>query len=429
MKKFIVLISLIACILLAACGKDLGNPANANQKPEPGVSEVVLYEGHDLKLTMKAVYSIQGNRKSIVLCLDNDHEQPINVKCDQWTLNGTYVLSELSLMYLDPLEDGKKVMEEMSDIVYSEAIDSVREVRFHLSITDENYDMIDEQDVHIEFDKNLVFELNYNAYLGAKVDAQILRDDEYAKITLLEWGRNPDNNYIETVISVENTSDETIPVMISGMNINGIFFELKTNVNHLEPGQKCFLTDYLLMSEFEDAGITSIGDIELMVMIDESENTGIVTYTGGSWYPVVLAEKGENGEVFETGEPLESLEDVHISYVGQSVTEWSDGGGYYTWNLAVVNDSDENVQIAMIDVLIDGIPEETWHDQADECTLYFAGGEVGAHSNRNVSISLSCYEAMIERPELTFKFQIRSMAGGAVIATGEEVITITPDQE
>ena len=427
MKRFIVLISLIACMLLTACGKDIGNSAIASQKSKPGVSEVVLYEGHDLKLTMKAIYSIQGHRKSIVLNLDNDHTQPINVKCDQWIFNGTYVLSESALMYLDPLEDGKKVMEEMSELVYSEAIDSVREVCFHLSITDENYDMIDEQDVHIEFDKNLIFELNYNAYLGAKVDTQILKDDEYAKITLLEWGWNPDNNYIETVISVENTSDETIPVMISGMNINGIFFQLKTNMNHLEPGQKCFLTDYLLVSEFEDEGITSIGDIELIIMTDESENTGIVSYTGGSWYPVVLAEKGENAEVFLTGEPLESLEDVHISYVGQSETEWSDGGGYYAWNLAVVNDSDENVQISMIDVLIDGIPEETWHDQVDKCTLYFAGGEVGAHSNRNVSISLSCYEALIERPELTFKFQIRSMAGGAVIATGEEVITITPD--
>ena len=117
MKRFIVLISLIACMLLTACGKDIGNSAIASQKSKPGVSEVVLYEGHDLKLTMKAIYSIQGHRKSIVLNLDNDHTQPINVKCDQWIFNGTYVLSESALMYLDPLEDGKKVMEEMSELV------------------------------------------------------------------------------------------------------------------------------------------------------------------------------------------------------------------------------------------------------------------------------------------------------------------------
>ena len=75
MKRFIVLISLIACMLLTACGKDIGNSAIASQKSKPGVSEVVLYEGHDLKLTMKAIYSIQGHRKSIVLNLDNVQNQ------------------------------------------------------------------------------------------------------------------------------------------------------------------------------------------------------------------------------------------------------------------------------------------------------------------------------------------------------------------
>ena len=427
MKKIVLIMSMIACILLTACDGD-GSDAE-KQSQISGVSEIVLYDAYDLKLSVKAIESSEGNRKSIILNMSNDQEQKITATLDEWTVNGTYRIGEHFNMFLDPLSDGKKVMEEMSTLVYTEEIDSIQALRFHLSIWDENYNIIDEQEIDVTFEENLVFALDYNNFLGAKVDEQILLDDERVQVTLLEWGRNPDNNYVETVVCIDNKSDETIPAMISGMNINGIFFDVSERVNFLAPGQKTYADASILISDVEDEEITSIWDIELMILTDESENTGSASYSGGAFYPLILAEKGEVEELFITGKPLESLDDVHISYVDQAVKEWSDGGGYYDWNLAVVNDSDENVEVAIIDVLIDGVPEDTWHDQMNDCTLYFAENEVGAHSSRNVSISLSCYEKLIERPELTFRFQIRSMAGGAVITTGEEVITIAPDQE
>ena len=429
MKKIILIMSLIVCVLLTACKKDVTDQKNESLNQSSGVSEVLLYDANDLKLSMKAVYSAEGNRKSVVLNMSNGRNEEITATLEAWTLNGTYRISEYYTMFLDPMEDSKKVMEEVSSLVYTEEIDSIKEIAFHLSIRDGNYDMIEEKDIHIVFEENLIFALDYNSFLGAKVNEQILRDDEHVKVTLLEWGRNPDNNYVETIVKVENTSDEMIPAMISGMNINGVFFENKSRVHFLEPGYKCFLTTNALISEFEDEGITSVVDIEMLIMTEECENTGIVNYSGGSWYPVILAEKGETEEQVITGELLTTFEGVDISYIGQDESDWAYGGGAYDWNLSVVNNSDENIKIAIVDVLIDGVPEEIWHNQMQDCSLYFASSDVGAHSKRNVSISLSCEETMIERPELTFKFQIRSMAGGSVIATGEEVITITPDQE
>ena len=73
---------------------------------------------------------------------------------------------------------------------------------------------------------------------------------------------------------------------------------------------KCFLTTNALISEFEDEGITSVVDIEMLIMTEESENTGIVNYSGGSWYPVILAEKGETEEQVITGELLTTFAEL-----------------------------------------------------------------------------------------------------------------------
>ena len=133
MKKIILIMSLIVCVLLTACKKDVTDQKNESLNQSSGVSEVLLYDANDLKLSMKAVYSAEGNRKSVVLNMSNGRNEEITATLEAWTINGTYRISEYYTMFLDPMEDSKKVMEEVSSLVYTEEIDAIKEIVFHLA--------------------------------------------------------------------------------------------------------------------------------------------------------------------------------------------------------------------------------------------------------------------------------------------------------
>ena len=138
------------------------------------------------------------------------------------------------------------------------------------------------------FEKPLAHAVEYDQIRDAKADTQVLLENEAVKLTLIEWGKNPDNRSVSTIVCVENHSDMTIPAMISGLRINGIYFQSSELVNHLGPGQKCYAQTSILESEIESAGIMSIQEVEVMILTDESQNTGSVSYAGGEWYPIVL---------------------------------------------------------------------------------------------------------------------------------------------
>ena len=423
MKKILCMILMISCIFLMACGEI---SSGKNDAPVDGVSEVVIYDDHELTLKIKAAYSVNNNNYSYVLLMENADDQELSVWMDDIVVNQTYKIQESLGGFVDPLSSDKDSITQMSVMAYNEGLEYIDSIRFHLKIHDEEFAVLEDTDFEVVFEKPLVHGLDYNKFMDAKADEQVLFEDEKLKLTLMEWGQDPhSNSYITAVVCFENNSDETIPVKVSGMRINGCHFSGSDPVNFLEPGQKCYADYDISRSDVENEGITSIWEVSLLILTDESQNTGIVNYDGGIWYPIVLAEQGEAAEDFVEGEVIYEDKDVRISYTDQEKHEWSDGGGYYSWNLSVVNNSDENIRVAMIDVVVDGIAEESW--KTDDQAIYLASADVPAHSSRYIEISASYYEELLPQPEIQFKIQLRTMSGGSVIDTGEETITLAPE--
>ncbi len=250
-----------------------------------GTGEMVIYEADDLKMYIKAVKSVTGPRKSYIMCVENGRENEVSILMKDFVLNDTYEISENEMFFIDSMHSVNGVMDEISQSIYINNLEGITSLQFNMEISGE-----EPQEIRVDFDTPLMYALNYNNYLGASVNPQVLLEDSRAQVTLLEWGRNPDNNYIETVVCIENTSDETIPAMIGGIKINDITFKMSESVNFLKPGQKCYAYSYLLMSEIEKASIETITSIELMIMTDESQNTGLGNYQGGEWYSVTLSD-------------------------------------------------------------------------------------------------------------------------------------------
>lgn len=454
MKKILLLMAMLGCMLLMACSGDGQNSASDNndglaQKSEGAegilpdentadsaddgdgvLSTAVLYDDHGIQLVFEASLSVSTNRRCYALHCINSNNVEYIVTAEHWLINDSIVIGEESWISLDPLSEEYNTHEEITNTLYMLGISEIESIQCTVYIRDENYEDVDEKEIAMTFSNPLESSVIYDIFMEAKAGRQVLLDDENVTATLLGWGQDPDSNYVRGLVYFENKSDGQIPVKVSGMTINGLFFENFDRVNFLAPGESCYSTCELLISEIESENITSITDIELMLMTDESQNTGTVNYDGGVLYPVTLEVKGENTSAFETGEILETVGDVQISLISQEIKEHvSSDGGVYENKLAIVNDSDENIEVVLIDVYVDGAALDIWKSEHPEAAFFISDKEVAAHAKRYATINVSTYEGDVISPEFTFKFQIRSMAGGAVISTGNEQITITPDIE
>ena len=420
MRKMLYGMLLLGILLFTGCNKKpMDVQISASAKAE-GVSEVVLYEEHGFTLNLKAVDSIEGNRKVYVAEIFNSTDKAFTIYMDEIVFNDIYVVGETEVFYMKPLEGCKNILEEMAITAYTEGIESIHSIEFHLSIRDENYQVIDDCLIDMDFVQPIVHAVDYNLYKDAKAETQILEENESVKLTLIEWGKNPDNNHVTAVVCIENASDQIIPATITGMMINGVYFRTTDKVNYLKPGQKCYAQSYLLENDIENAGIKSIEEVALMILSDEAQNTGTHNYVGGVWYPIQLSEKGVSEATLADGELLDNVDGIEVFYLGMDETQWSEGG-YYTWNLRVVNGTDEHARVGWMDVFVNGVPYDQWKEEHPGCDLYIANGEVGANANRAVSINLS-YDEKIARPEISFKFHIRSIGGSSVLGIGNETI-------
>lgn len=427
MKKLLLTAGVLMCMLLTAC-KGNQNETTDETQESAEAGQVTLYEDQGIQVMLKASISVDYYGKSYVFQAINDNDQNRQVYISDIVINDAFVIGEECNFYLDPYEESAVIAEEIAAALLMEDIEEITSVSCHIEIQDENYEVIEELDANPEMVQNLVPAVIYDPFLDAKADEQVLVDDENVKVTLKGWGKSPESGYVRATVYFENKSEDEIPVMISAMSLNGIFLECHDRVNFLKPGENCYSVGSILESEAEDEGIESITDVAVLLMTDESQNTGMVNYDGGEWYQLALSEQGDTAAEFETGEILYETDDIEISLVSQDVSEWSFGGGHYEWKLAVVNNSDENIEVAVTNLLLDGVSEAEWVGDDYDRSFYVSNHEVGAHSNRYVFLNVS-YEEKIERPELRFQFQIRSMAGGAVIDTGKEEITIAPDAE
>lgn len=433
MKKLLLMTGILLCMLLTSCKNNTDVQQNetneaAAENEEEKVSEAVIYDDHGITLTLMASSSINNYNDCYFLICQNNNDAQYTLKTNQWVVNDNINVSGSSYISLDPMASTADPCRELTKTLYMLDVYEVSSIKFSLVIMDENYENIEDIEINTAFDKPIVPSVFYETFMDAKAGEQILIDDDNVRATLLGWGKEPGGNYVRGMIFFENKSSEQIPVKISGVSINGIFIENFDHVNFLEPGQSCYSLCSMFVSDVEDEGIESITDIRMLLLTDESQNTGMVNYSGGIWYPVLLEEKGTAADTFAAGEVLEAADMIEISMLSQEVVAYEfQDGGIYKNKIAIINNSDENIEVVLEDVFIDGIPEDTWLKENPDNSFFMENDEVGAHSKRYASINVASYKGEILIPEITFKIHIRSMAGGAVIHTGEKVITLSPD--
>ena len=263
--------------------------------------------------------------------------------------------------------------------------------------------------------------------LDAKADRQVLLENETVRVTLLGCGRYIAalaSNRLSGTVLFENLSDGKIPVGVCGLSLNGQTVDTNTAGTYLEAGCSLFRDfDIYVDDDFrEETGITSISSMSLLVLTDPDEVSGTVTMQGGSWYEVELSASGETEDWTPEGELLLDEADVEIWYRGQKRTEYYGGeGGLYKWEITILNNGDENIEIDAADVLLNG-------EADDSKNLYVSDAQVGAHSRTNAELHLA-YETGEVRPDISFRFRIRSLGGGEILKTGEQTVTLEAEDE
>ena len=184
--------------------------------------------------------------------------------------------------------------------------------------------------------------------LGASAQAQDLADDDRVHITLLGLGTagGDDTETPSFILRVENRSEETIPVQIGGVVVNGIYVNNVSNSYQLASHKSCLLFQTVAEYWLRSSGITGISDISIQILTSEEEDTGGVRIAGGSYYPVVLTENAGNMAEPDRSNLLfenEWIRVYHISHEGPDQS--SNGQGSYTWTLLFRNLSDIDLSI------------------------------------------------------------------------------------
>ncbi|MBR0397130.1 MAG: hypothetical protein IJI10_02570 [Eubacterium sp.] len=295
-----------------------------------------------------------------------------------------------------------------------------------------NQKLLTEEPFKVSFPEDYAPELICEPAYDMLAEAQVLRDEGGIKISLVGCGGYYGaSDGISGILCIENDSQETIPYHISAAEVNGRTVELYSDGSgsgSLPAGALRYFDFRIGESELEEAGITSAAEMKLQVLTDTEQNTGVMMRSaGGNWYPVKLTQHGELSDVFAPGEVIYEDDWIQLGYIGTRI-DWypedeyqEEAHGYCNWDLAVVNKTDENIELRMEDAVVNGVPADE-----SEAKPYFRSDEIGAHAKRNLSAFLRIQENQV--PEISFRIQVRKQGGGALLNYAEDVVTITPDE-
>ena len=182
-------------------------------------------------------------------------------------------------------------------------------------------------------------------FLGALAEEQLLYGDEEMQISLLGFG-NGGYNSGKGYFCFENLSAEPICIDIGCMAVNGItMLGNRSIVGDLPSGCKCY--ELLDISEYslKKKDIEEIESIDIMFNIAGSTESLYLSDTQKHmWLSVKLSQHGNAKPTVFFGEEIFNKNGVRILYTGIG-----EAYGKTAWNVTVINDSDETVQLLLTD--------------------------------------------------------------------------------
>ena len=245
-------------------------------------------------------------------------------------------------------------------------------------------------------------------YRQARAEEQLLHDDENVRVRLLAMG----DMYLSfggelgIVLEITNNASRPVSYELLGAEVNGMYIECLDRAPKLDPGGVRLFYSSISRSDLDEQQVFAVNSFS--VLLSETEKTGIrVPADRLVWYPVELSLAAPQEPEPSLGTVLYSRDGLSIGQRGVHESEpWFSGDNIlYYWDMAIRNDTDEDISVDFVNVQIDGVPEpeDPFSDEP-----HLAGDtliDVGAHCTRYVSCFISL-PSDSERPRISFCFSV-----------------------
>ena len=443
MKKKAILPLLVAgCLAFAACGNTADNSPSSETEAS-AVSDVSDLPGDG---GQKA--SIREEQKGVWLLTEHDgitvewlnfpdpdtfeemcflrFRSPVTenrtVSVSDIIINGRYTTGDEFVYWEDEGQNLQQVNLDFINVYGGLQEGEERRISCHVaeSLWDDEWtskEILWETDCELVIPAGFSPEVMLTGEKGVQALEQVLLDKGGLRLTLTGLGTLPDGywkDYLYCFLKLENNTDRTVPFQANGISLNGAFFGNYGSLYHVEPGCECYVDFYVTASDLEESGIEQVGDVSLLLLTDEKENSGFINSAGGSWYPVELSVKSQASEAPEIDRLLFENEYVQVGFTGTGEREGLDGDMYYDWYLLVKNISDTNVELRRAS------------SEDDSLFWWVSQGEIGAGNWRYVTVNYRGTNGE-PRPVIEASFRGVTPGGGGILFEETEPV-ILPDE-
>lgn len=355
---------------------------------------------------------------------ENTTSFPVNVRVDNVVLNGSIYLGYGASVDVDAMQSAEAaigninfgaeaslgVFDEISSIECTVNIVSDDSWTANFETIPAYYTLMYEQGVNVSvsetarysglgsiFTKFEVAEPFYKAL----ANGQVLYSDDEMRISLTGFG-DAGYGYGRGYICFENLSQRPLTFSVGNMAVNGV--TLLANVSRVEllpTGCKAYELFEISEYTLENNGIEEIESIEIMLNVaDGTEELYLSDSQKHMWLSAELSQHGEAKPVVFSGEELFNKAGVRILYTGMG-----EAYGKPVWNVTVINDSDETVQIMLTDK--DG------KSGGASVSSYLAG------PHQHVNTYISAYDS-IKDGKISFVFNVLNYNRTKVLAAADE---------
>ncbi len=359
------LLILLLSALLSACGSSMNSGtgsedsgSTSRETEETGAeNQAVIYEKDNLTLKLSQEYFPTETNRSCYLIAEYSGKGSRSCEISDVVVNGTLKAQNVHDIVDDTEPVSYTSLDSLARDMQTEGMKDWESISFHLSVQDENYENVEETDLTVDLSGKLEYAAYGNRPLSSLIEGQVLIDTEELRVTAVYFGNPPsDDSNTYLILKAENLSDGTIPVELQEISVNHMTVNSSTSEAAIPAGKTAYLEGIIYGSGLEELGITEYQELRLLISTSRSEENG-----GGVWYELDLdhadAEEEWNQEDYVL---IDSFEDVSVYYQKDGFTAdvLSFGPSAYSftyeWNLLIVNNGNENVELAVDDGTRDG---------------------------------------------------------------------------
>ncbi len=356
------LLILLLALLFSACGSSLnsgtGSEGSGSTSRETegtaAANQVVIYEKDDLTLKLSQEYLPTESDRSCYLIGEFSGNGKRSYEISEVIVNGT-LKSDGGYSYLDEETQVRYTrLDNLAEDMQLEGIQNWESVSFHLKVTDEEYEVLEDSDRTVTLSGIPAYAAYGNLSVSSQVEGQILLETEDLRLTAVYFGNPPahsSDTYV--VLKAENLSNREIPVRLQEISVNHITVDSSASGETIPAGKTAYLEGYIYGSELEKLGIGTYQNLQLLISTSRSENNG-----GGIWYGLNLDGGEEEEWNPENYVLLDSFEGVSVYYKKDSCsTKMLSNTSYssinYNWELMIVNEGNENIELSVDDETAD----------------------------------------------------------------------------